>query len=205
MRDHGKFRCRWFGRAALALTLAVFASSVVGCDDDGERAALGSTSPTAPPSAGGEGGTRDPAPAAAFPYESRVTLLPFEVRLAKLARVLGVTPDDALLAPVRAKQLDLGGYDFAAGVKPDLTWSSSRLTMWVKLVKPICASPAMHARYDKLPEKLPELVLAAYGRRASDDDRRLVDDALGVTPLDEATRYQTVCLAVLSSLEFVAR
>ena len=90
-------------------------------------------------------------------------------------------------------------------MKPDTSWTSSRLTTWVKALKPVCTSPAMRARYASLPDKLDDLVLAAYGRRATPDDRRIVDEALAGAPLDEPGRYEVTCLTILSSLEFVAR
>ena len=75
---------------------------------------------------------------------------------------------------------------------------------WVRAIKPICASPQMRARYSALPDKLPQLIEAAYGRAATPADTDAVtSSAMGLMPA--ATRYETICLAMLSSLEFVAQ
>jgi hypothetical protein len=64
----------------------------------------------------------------------------------------------------------------------------------------------MRDRYPKLPEDLGALIDNAYGRPATDDDRAIVRDALATAAeLDEATRYQIACLALLSSAEFVVQ
>jgi hypothetical protein len=176
------------------------------CDETTDPNALG-REVTAPSATAGAAPGPAPAqaPAGAFTSAPNVALLPFEVRLAKVAAVAGVAPEDPLLAKLRERRLDLGDHDFASGVKPDTSWTSSRMTTWVKALRPVCASPKMRARFSALPDKLDDLVLAAYGRRAAPEDRRIVDEALAGAPLDEPARYETICLAVLSSLEFVAR
>src|SRR5688572_16402654 len=68
----------------------------------------------------------DPVPlgdAFSLPQEQFV-LLPFSVRLAKVAAVAGLPPEDALFDELRANRLDLGDHDFAHGVRPDRSWSS---------------------------------------------------------------------------------
>jgi hypothetical protein len=137
--------------------------------------------------------------------ESALTLLPFSVRLAKVAAVLGVSPDDAVLAALRNARLELGDHDFANGVKPAELWSAAMVSSWVKALRPVCASTQMKTRYPSLPTDLPNLVSTAHGRPASPDDTALVEEALNGLTLDEATRYTSVCLAILASAEFVAR
>jgi hypothetical protein len=132
-------------------------------------------------------------------------LLPFRVRLSKVATVLGVPISDAALADLRTNHLDLGDFDFANGIRADTSWSPALMTLWVRSLRPVCASPAMKARYPALPADLGKLVTAAHGRAAEDADTTLVNEALAGMPLDEPSRYQAICLALLSSAEFVSR
>lgn len=142
-------------------------------------------------------------PEGAFDYAAGVALLPFDVRLAKVARVAGLPIDDPALAQLRARRFELGDHDFSIGVRPDSSWSVSRIGAWVKALKPVCASPVMRHRYPSLPQNLDAFVLAAYGREATNDDRAAMTEA--VSALDAESKHELVCLAVLSSLEFVSR
>ena len=63
----------------------------------------------------------------------------------------------------------------------------------------------MRARFPVLPDRLDDLVLAAYGREALAEDHAAVSEAVAAAALDSESQYQIVCLAILSSLEFVAR
>jgi len=63
----------------------------------------------------------------------------------------------------------------------------------------------MRARFPALPDALPALVGAAYGRQATADDQAAVDASLSGLTLDEKTRYEAICLSFLSSLEFLAQ
>lgn len=156
-------------------------------------------------SSGGGGGENGGARGPAFPMSREaVSLLPFDVRLAKLAKTLGVEVSDPVLEPVREKRLELGDHDYANGVPPDRTWSSGRVGVWVRALRSVCTSDAMRAQHPKLPEGLDAFVLAAFGRRATDEDRSAVNEAVAGLS-DPAAKYQTTCLAVFSSLEFVAR
>lgn len=136
----------------------------------------------------------------------QIVLLPFQVRLNKLAAVAGVPATDPIFEQVVAQRFELGDHNYAQSIRPDLSWSAQRMSRWVRSIKPICASQAMRARFPTLPEHMNELVIAAYGREAGEDDLQLVEEVLAEVPLqDEATRYQTLCLAILSSTEFVAQ
>lgn len=185
---------------ALALGFALIAC---GSDDDPRalsRDTTGDASPATPAPA-------DP-PEGAFGYAPDLALLPFDVRLAKVAKVAGVGIDDPILATLIARRFDLGDHDYAKGIKPDLTWSAARIGAWVKALKPVCASPAMKARYATLATGANELdtfFLAAYGRNATPEDRAAIDETVAKTALDSESQYQVSCLAILTSLEFVAR
>lgn len=185
-------------RIALAVLLA--SGALIGCgSDEDPRSLTRADSPTSPDESKVE------PPQAAFTYAADLALLPFDVRLAKVAEVAGVSPDDPALAALRERRFELGDHDHSKGVKPDLTWSSARIGTWVKALKPVCKSTAMRTRYPALPQHLGDLVLAAYGRHVTEEDRTAVQETVVATALDSESQYQLVCLAILSSLEFVAR
>lgn len=181
--------------AALSCTGQIADPGPPGPSDPGGRTSIGPSGTT--PSAGDD-------KSFSLPVDS-VTLLPFAVRLEKVASVVGVPAADPLLQPLRDARANLGDYDFANSQKPDYTWTALRISDWVRAVKPICASPQMRARFSALPDALPQLIDAAYGRGITDDDRAAIDAGLLGLTVDEPARYEAVCLSVLSSLEFLAQ
>ncbi len=135
-----------------------------------------------------------------------VQLLPFPVRLSKLAAIVQVPTTDPLLAPVVAARVTLGDHDYAHGIPADRSWTASKVTAWVAAVRPICASTQFRARYPTLPGDLGALIEAAYGRDADAEDHAAIEEALAELPAEDAeARYTAVCLAVLSSMELVAQ
>lgn len=133
-----------------------------------------------------------------------IRLLPFAVRLNRLSLLLDLPESDPAFTVMLARRYDLGDYDFAKGIHPDLTWTTSRMANWVAAVRPLCNSPAMKERYPEFPLDLAALMGDAYGFPPAPVDLEVYESLLGDANLDEATRYETVCLAVLSQLEFVA-
>lgn len=149
-----------------------------------------------------EGGQPDDA----APFEvptSEVQLLPFHVRMANLVTVAGLPADHPMFGQLWAKRFQLGDHDYANGVAPDLDWNADRMEQWVKAVKPVCDDPQFQARYPELASDVTKLVRAAYGRDPSDDELQAFDD-VKLGQVDGAGQYRMVCLAVLTSLEFVA-
>ncbi len=135
-----------------------------------------------------------------------VQLLPYRVRMNKLARVTGLPADDSVFDDLNRNRYALGDHNFGQGIGADLSWSASKMKTWVEGLEPVCASAAMQERYPQLPEQANELMIAAYGREAQQEDLALVEDTLAeIGMTDAATRYRAVCLAVLSSVEFVGR
>ena len=132
-------------------------------------------------------------------------LLPFAVRISRLSTVVGLPYSDAAFDLLRANATQLGDYDYANGLEPDNTWTAFKMSLWVQSLKPVCASSAMLARYPSLPESSSELLEAAYGRSITEQDTADMTAALGSLPLSVESRTQTMCLAVLSSLEFLAQ
>lgn len=165
------------------------------------------------------------APAAAAPVapledpftlsRTSIQLLPFSVRLAKVAAIVGLPTSHPLLAPLREARVALGDHDYAHGIPADRSWSAAKLTAWVGAVRPICGSSEFKARYPALDPSGPAiggegalnaLIEAAYGRAAEEDDRAQIAAALAELPNQTPeAQSEAVCLAILSSLEMVAQ
>lgn len=136
---------------------------------------------------------------------SNVKLLPFRVRFNRLQQLAGLAEDDPAFAVLLARRYELGDYDYATGVNPDLTWNASRISVWISGVLPVCRSAAMMNRFPSFPEDLPDLLAAAYGIAPDADKLADYEVLLGDASLDEATRHDTICVAALTALEFVAQ
>lgn len=149
-------------------------------------------------------GGGDEAPAFEVP-KNQVELLPFRVRLARVAQVAGVATDDPMLAEMRDRAAELGDHDFATGVRPNLAWTAARMSTWVKALKPVCTSEAFRARYPDLADDPSALIAAAWGRTATEADLADIAAALDGVAIDDEERTQAVCFAVLSSVELVAK
>lgn len=182
--------------------LLVAATAAAGCTGDIETFGSGND-PQAPAGPGEEGKVGSEALDLAA---EQPQLLPFNVRLSRLAAVVGVPTTDPIFDTVRKNRTNLGDHDFANGQQPDRLWSSSRMSLWVRSLKPVCASAAMKDRYPSLPANMPAMIDNAFGRPATDEDKANVEAALAdAADLPEATRYQIACLAILSSAEFVVQ
>ena len=175
-----------------------------GTGDDGGGLGADRSAPGAPGAGGAGGEATSSGTAFAMPRDS-VKLLPYAVRLSKLAVVLGAGTDAAPLELVRRKHLELGDADHANGIAADRTWTAAKLAAWTESIEPVCASAELAARFPALPSSLPALVEVAYGRRFEPEDRALVDEALAAVALDPQAQHEVTCLAILSSVEFVAR
>jgi hypothetical protein len=154
----------------------------------------------------GEGGSPnepDPDPPFELPADE-VELLPFHVRLANLERVTGLPQDHFAYTEVLRQRQMLGDHDYAAGVAADLHWSPQKMQVWVKALIPICDSTEFQAKYPDLLEDPSSLVQAAYGRDPTEAELEGLGELAAEEP-DLAMRYRMACLAVISSLEFVAK
>jgi hypothetical protein len=163
------------------------------------------------PGAPGDGAPDDgTAPPAEPPWEpgfgiddSQPALLPIDMRLRRLAGAIGLPVADPLFDGVRDARIALGGYDHAQGVLPDGLWIASRMASWVRVLRPICTSAPMRERYPALPEALPALIRAAWGRAAQAEDLAAFEEEIAASGLAAAEQYEALCLAVFSAAEFV--
>ena len=218
----------------LSLTVAIAAcngsddvATSAGATSSGEAPATGSTTgDEGAASSTGGGETSTSGGDAPFELErENIRLLPFAVRLSRLTRLLDRPAEDPMFAQMNARRFELGDYDFSQNINPDLNWSSTRMSHWVAALRPICSSPTMKQRYPEFPLDLPELMHDAYGYppssaelepyaalfdQAETGEEDGENDSIGgeqspASALTDEVRYETACIAVLSSLEFVSQ
>lgn len=139
------------------------------------------------------------------PDRTNIQLLPFRVRFNKLQQLVGLPPEDPAFDVLRARRYELGDYDYASGISPDLTWTTAKISVWIAAVLPVCRSPALYARFPVFPDALDDFITAAHGTAPSVDQLGDYEELLGDAALDDPTRHDTVCAAVLTALEFVAQ
>lgn len=162
----------------------------------------------------GSGGTASSTPSqptstpASPPFKVRNTepeLVPFDMRVRRIAAAIGVQTDNPMFAEMTKNSLKLGDYDYANGALPDSSWNANRIAAWVNALKPVCASAEMKAKYPALPENLPQLVRAAWGHLPSEQDTADFKDALAASGVDASIAYESTCMAVFTAAEFVYR
>jgi hypothetical protein len=142
------------------------------------------------------------------PFElgrDNIRLLPFKVRFDKLRALTGLPAEDPAFDVLRARRYELGDYDYANGVNPDLTWSAAKISLWISAMLPVCRAAALTSRFPVFPDDLADFLTAAYGTAPTADQLADFESLLGDANLDEATRHDSVCAAALTALEYVAR
>jgi hypothetical protein len=139
------------------------------------------------------------------PPKAQIKLLPFSVRMARIAAVTGVPLTDPAYNTLEDNRLLLGDHDYANAKPPQESWSAARLATWVESIRPVCQLPAVQAKYSPMPAKLPALVDAAYGRAMIPEDTAAINDGIKGLNVTPAKVVETTCIAILSSLEFVAQ
>jgi hypothetical protein len=132
-------------------------------------------------------------------------LLSFQMRLRRIASALGVAITNPMFAEMHDKHLSLGDYDYANGAQSDGGWNANRIALWMDVLRPVCASVEMKTKFPALPENLPQLTRAAWGHLPAAADTQDYADAIAASGLDAATVYESTCIAVFSSAEFVYR
>ena len=198
-------------RAATIITTLLALLLSAGCVGDVELMADNSVetsfpSGKTPDGQTGEPGNGETTPPPAFELvQENTQLLPFHIRMAKLSRVTGLAQDDPAFDEIWRNRYALGDHNYGQGIGPDLTWSANKMSVWVRALRPVCQSAQMRERYADLPTDLNALIMAGYGREAEEADLQVVEDALAEEGVADTERYDTVCLSILTSMEFVSR
>jgi hypothetical protein len=133
-----------------------------------------------------------------------IQLLPFTMRLSKLSHVLERPISDPLFDTLIQQRFALGDHNYARALRPDRRWSARKMGIWIKSLLPICESDRFAELYPAVAESPDALVIRAYGRTADMADHMAVFDILESMDAD-ANADVTVCLALLTSLEFVVQ
>lgn len=145
-----------------------------------------------------------PEPEAPFELPNdEVTLLPFPVRMTNLALVVGVSVDNPVFDKAFQLRILLGDHDYSQQTAPDLRWTADRMYHWVRALAPICNSQLLTSKYPDLAADPSALMRAAYGRDPSSEEVDAIVE-IAVAPLPGPDRSRLACMAVLSSLDFVA-
>jgi hypothetical protein len=156
------------------------------------------------PATGGTGATM----AAAVPFGVRIgepELLPFDVRVRRVANVLGVPVTDPMFAEMHARSVALGDYNHAEGALPDNLWLARRIAGWADGLTPVCASTQMKDLFPALPDSAPQLIKAAWGRVATPEEITEINTAVAEAALMPTESYEATCMAVFTAAEFVFR
>jgi hypothetical protein len=198
--------------SAVAWFTASLASTLSGCRGSSEISLSTTTDVAAVPrtTSAKESPTATAAPSAASeraftPSNQTLALLPFAARLNKVAAVVDLPPEDALFDSLRALRFELGDHDYAQGVSIDLRWSARRMATWVQGIRPICDSARMRQEFPDFSTTLDKFTARAHAREVSAEDQLEVEALLNDPALPDGSRYRTICIALLSSAEFVSQ
>lgn len=162
------------------------------------------TDPTPNPGTGGTNST----PANTTPFGVRVgqpELLPFDVRVRRVANVLAVPVTSPIFADMQARRVQLGDYDHAKGALPDNLWLARRISTWADALTPVCASAEMRTLFPALPADAGKLIKAAWGREATAEELAEINAAVSGAALPEPESYEATCMTVFTAAEFVFR
>ena len=133
-----------------------------------------------------------------------IELLPFAVRLNKLAHVFETSVEDEMFDELMQHRYALGDHNYARALRPDKRWSARKMGLWIRSLLPICGSDKLSELYPALTSNPDGFILSAYGRAADAGDQAILEDFMLQSAMG-AESEKTYCLAVLSSVEFVAR
>ena len=132
-----------------------------------------------------------------------IQVQPFSLRMSKLGHVMQLPLSDPLFSELYQHRHSLGDHDYARALRPDRRWSARKIGIWVKGLLPVCESARFKSMYPAVAVAPDALIIRAYGRPADALDQAALADALVASSGDNDDTL--VCIALLSSLEFVAR
>lgn len=137
-------------------------------------------------------------PAVTLPL-APLKLLPFDVRLRRVADAVGVPVNDKVFDAAREERLALGAHDFANGTVPDATWNSQRMASWMTAMLPVCRDSRVRTNLgDWKKGGVEKFVQGAFGRAYAAND---LEDLSAVTALTGDDGWVVTCLSLVSSAE----
>lgn len=176
---------------------------------DGQPPATGGSAPVNPGTAGtgtGTGGATTVAAGTPFGVRTGTPeLLPFDVRVRRVANALSVPVTNPMFADMTSKNVQLGDYDHAHGALPDNLWLARRLATWADSLTAVCGSPEMKALFPALPENAPQLIKAAWGRTPLAEETAEVNTMVAEAALPATESYEATCMSIFTAAEFVFR
>jgi hypothetical protein len=132
----------------------------------------------------------------------RLQLLPFDVRLQRVAASVGLPVADPVFDALRSRATDLGAHDFANGVAPDLAWTGRRLSVWIEGLAPVCTDSRVRTRFADWAASMPRFALEAWGRPSTPEDVAELVTSGG--SLSAADAWRANCLVLLSGVELLS-
>lgn len=137
-----------------------------------------------------------------FAMSISIEPLPFRVRLAKLANILGSSTSPSL-SQIQQNNLLLGDYDYYQGVIPKYSFETNDMKTWMTSVEPICGSTELSSKY-AWPTGAGAFAQAALGRPLNATETSVVQDVNGLSTT-AAEKFKVFCITLLTSLEFISK
>ena len=130
---------------------------------------------------------------------AQLKLLPFDVRLRRIADAVGVSVDDKVFDVAKKNRLALGAHDFANGTAPDLKWNSQRMASWMEAMLPVCRDSRVRSNLgDWKQGGVEKFIQSAFGRPSTADD---LDDLSAPLAVAGDDGWVLTCLTLGSSAE----
>jgi len=182
-----------------SLPLSLAALLLAGCVGTASELPTGGNDDNGSGGGGGGGGIAG-RPEVVLPASSP-RLLPFDVRLKRVASAVGVSVDDAVFDAARTRRLSLGAHDFANGTSPDLQWNSQRIAVWIEAMLPVCGDTRVRSSFNSWASGgVEKFTQSALGRPSTAGD---LDDLSAPLAVSGDAGWVATCLALMSSAEMV--
>ncbi|MES3038865.1 MAG: hypothetical protein V4736_13230 [Bdellovibrionota bacterium] len=136
-----------------------------------------------------------------FNFQINIDPLPFLTRTAKIEYLLGSGLSTST-AKLYSERIYLGDYDFSLKIIPKIAWDTGEMQKWLEGVEPVCISTEFQQKFSW--EQSPAFIRSALGRDANATDDLLIQDVNSLQ-IPEAEKFATLCMTVLTSLEFITK
>lgn len=133
-----------------------------------------------------------------------IKLLPFSIRMKRLEDITGWKASNRHLNLFYKRRYQLGDYNYALGIPPDLSWTTEKMISWMELIKPICNDSDFKSRF-KYPNDIEKFISSAYGREPTVDELVVLKKDAKEAARSQSEEWEYVCIAVLSSVEMLCQ